>query len=49
VSTAIQEEIIQKTWLKQHGDPIYIAHAVLSLADNPFITGQTLCVDGGRR
>ena len=43
-----QQKIIAKTPLKQHGDPIYIAQAVLALAENPFITGQTLRVDGGR-
>ncbi len=48
LSEALQQNIIAKTPLKQHGDPAYIAQAVLSIADNPFITGQTLAVDGGR-
>ncbi len=43
-----QQKIIAKTPLKQHGKPEFIAQAVLSLAQNPFITGQTLRVDGGR-
>jgi len=43
-----QQKIIAKTPLKQHGDPVYIAQAVLALVENPFITGQTLRVDGGR-
>jgi pteridine reductase len=43
-----QQKIIAKTPLKSHGNPLYIAHAVLALADNPFITGQILKVDGGR-
>ena len=43
-----QQNIIDKTPLKQHGSPLFIAQAVLALADNKFITGQTLCVDGGR-
>lgn len=43
-----QQNIIDKTLLKRHGDPIYIAQAILSLVDNAFITGQTLRVDGGR-
>lgn len=43
-----QQKIIDKTPLKSHGNPECIAHAVLSLAENPFITGQTLKVDGGR-
>lgn len=48
LSIGQQEKIIAKTPLKQHGNPAYIAQAVLALADNPFITGQTLAVDGGR-
>jgi len=43
-----QQNIIDKTPLKQHGSPLFIAQAVLSLAENLFITGQTLSVDGGR-
>ncbi len=43
-----QAKIIANTPLKQHGKPTYIAQAVLAIADNPFITGQTLAVDGGR-
>ena len=43
-----QEKIIAKTPLKRHGEPIFIAQAVLALAENRFITGQTLRVDGGR-
>jgi pteridine reductase len=43
-----QQKIIAKTLLQRHGDPLFIAQAVLSLIDNPFITGQILVVDGGR-
>lgn len=43
-----QQKIIAKTLLKRHGNPIFIAQAVLALAENPFITGQSLNVDGGR-
>lgn len=43
-----QQKIMNKTLLKCHGHPNYIAQAVLSLVQNPFITGQTLKVDGGR-
>lgn len=43
-----KQAIINKTLLKKHGHPDYIAHAVYSLINNPFITGQHLCVDGGR-
>ncbi len=48
LSGAKQEEIIARTPLKQHGKPLYIAQAVLALIENPFITGQSLIVDGGR-
>ncbi|AWN72759.1 pteridine reductase [Legionella anisa] len=44
----IQEKIIAKTPLKKHGDPEYVAQAILALAENPYITGQILKVDGGR-
>ncbi|KTD66275.1 pteridine reductase [Legionella spiritensis] len=44
----IREHIIAGTPLKSHGQPDYIAQAVLALIDNPFITGQILNVDGGR-
>lgn len=44
----IQEKIIAKTLLKRHGNPEYIAQAILALAENPYITGQILKVDGGR-
>ena len=43
-----QAQIIAKTPLKRHGDPVNIAQAVLALAKNSFITGQILKVDGGR-
>lgn len=43
-----QQKIIAKTPLKQHGKPEYIAQAVLAVAQNPFITGQTFKIDGGR-
>ncbi|MCL5272130.1 MAG: pteridine reductase [Gammaproteobacteria bacterium] len=48
LSEAEQQNIINKTPLKRHGDPEYVAQAVLALAENPFITGQVLKVDGGR-
>lgn len=43
-----QQQIIMKTPLKRHGHPKFIAQALLGIVDNPFITGQTLRVDGGR-
>ena len=48
LSTESQQKIIAKTPLQRHGDPLFIAQAVLALAENPFITGQSLTVDGGR-
>lgn len=48
LSTAQQEKIIAKTLLKRHGNAECIAQAVLALAENAFITGQSLRVDGGR-
>ena len=48
LSDDLQQKIIAKTPLQQHGDPLFIAQAVLAIADNPFITGQILNVDGGR-
>lgn len=48
VSVERKEKIIAKTVLKKHGQPEYIAQAVLALAENPFITGQILKIDGGR-
>lgn len=43
-----QQNIINKTPLQRHGDPMFIAKAVFLMADNAFITGQSLKVDGGR-
>ncbi len=48
LSAKIQQKIIGRTPLKRHGHPLFIAKAVLALADNPFITGQILSVDGGQ-
>ena len=48
LSEVQQQAIINKTPLKKHGHPDYIAQAVLNLHSNPFITGQILAVDGGR-
>ncbi|WP_028372357.1 pteridine reductase [Legionella lansingensis] len=43
-----KQKIIAKTPLKCHGSPEFIGQAVLALLENPFVTGQTLAVDGGR-
>jgi pteridine reductase len=48
LSDAAKQKIIAKTPLQRHGDPAFIAQAVLALAQNSFITGQILRVDGGR-
>lgn len=48
LNDSLQQHIINKTPLKRHGEPIYIAQALLALANNTFITGQVLAVDGGR-
>lgn len=48
LSDSQQQRIIDKTLLKRHGDPVFIAQAILGLVNNSFITGQTLRVDGGR-
>ncbi|EAQ80037.1 SDR family NAD(P)-dependent oxidoreductase [Blastopirellula marina] len=39
---------IARTLVKRQGEPEYLAHAVLFLAENPFVTGVCLPVDGGR-
>ncbi|AHE68464.1 pteridine reductase [Legionella oakridgensis] len=49
LSEALQKKIIAQTPLNIHGDPTFIAHAVLAIVENPFITGEILHVDGGRR
>ncbi|OGV25445.1 MAG: hypothetical protein A3F18_04580 [Legionellales bacterium RIFCSPHIGHO2_12_FULL_37_14] len=43
-----KHNIIEKTLLKKHGDPLHIAQAALFLMQNDFITGQVLKIDGGR-
>lgn len=48
ISEEEKQNIIAKTPLKQHGNPAFIAQAVLAFVENPFITGEILRVDGGR-
>ncbi len=48
LSQEIQQKIISTTPLQRHGDPLVVAEALLAIALNPFITGQSLSVDGGR-
>jgi pteridine reductase len=45
---AERRQAIEATLVKREGRPENIAHAVLSLIDNDFITGVSLPVDGGR-
>ena len=44
----LQLEILDKIPLHRIGDPLFIAQAIGYLIDCPFITGQSLNVDGGR-
>jgi pteridine reductase len=45
---AERREAIASTLAQREGSPDHVAHAVLSLVDNEFITGVSLPVDGGR-
>lgn len=48
ITPELQQEILNKIPLHRIGDPLFIAQAIGYLIDCPFITGQTLNVDGGR-
>jgi pteridine reductase len=48
LAPVVQQKIIAKTWLQCHGEPGYIAQAVMYLINNTYVTGQSLQVDGGR-
>ena len=43
-----REQIISTTLLKRAGSPENVAHAVLFLAENDYVTGVCVPVDGGR-
>lgn len=43
-----RREAIEGTLVKREGRPEHVAHAVLFLAENSFVTGVCLPVDGGR-
>ncbi len=45
---AERQEAIAATLVKKEGSPEHVAHAVLFLIENDFITGVNLPVDGGR-
>ncbi len=49
IDPALKEDIIARTALKRAGSPEDVARAVVFFAkDAPYVTGQILCVDGGR-
>lgn len=47
VSEEAKQEALKQIPLKQFGSPADIAHAAVFLAENDYITGQVLVVDGG--
>ena len=47
MDNAVWERVYGKTSLKRPGDPLHIASAVKFLAENDYITGEVLRVDGG--
>lgn len=47
VSEEAKQEALKQIPLKQFGNPADIAHAAVFLAENDYITGQVLVVDGG--
>jgi pteridine reductase len=48
LSAAEREHAIAGTLVKREGQPEDVAHAVLFLIENDFVTGVCLPVDGGR-
>ena len=44
----LKRRIIERTPLRRIGEPKDVAKAVRFLIENEYITGQVLCVDGGR-
>ena len=48
ISAEAKRKVIDLTLVKREGSPEYVAHAVLFLLENDFVTGVTLPVDGGR-
>jgi pteridine reductase len=45
---AERREAINATLVKREGSPDHVAHAVVFLVENDFVTGVCLPVDGGR-
>ena len=48
LSAEEREHVIAGTLVKREGSPEHVAHAVLFLLENDFVTGVCLPVDGGR-
>lgn len=48
MSAAERKQVIDATLVKREGNPEDVAHAVLFLLENTFVTGACLPVDGGR-
>jgi pteridine reductase len=48
ISTGEKASIVSQVALQRLGEPVDIANTVLFLANAPYITGQTIVVDGGR-
>lgn len=47
LSDKVQAELTARIPLKRAAEPAEIAHAAIFLAENDYVTGQTLAVDGG--
>lgn len=47
LSEKVKADLIAKIPLKRAADPAEIAHTAIFLAENDYITGQTIVVDGG--
>ena len=43
-----REAVVAQTLVKREGTPEHVAHAVIFLLENDFITGVCLPLDGGR-
>jgi 3-oxoacyl-[acyl-carrier protein] reductase len=47
LSDKAKEQILTSIPLKRMGEPEEIAHVAVALAENRYITGQVISVDGG--
>ena len=48
MTAAEREAVVAQTLVKREGSPEHVAHAVIFLLENDFVTGVCLPVDGGR-